>query len=167
LTPRPANGKNPTRIVLDNRLRIPLKCKLLSTMKDAPVLIVTTAKILKIKAKKVKQIINKGAELLGYPQKTKSNLQFLLKYLRKIGVQRLLVEGGPEVISSFIKENLADEIIVYIAPEVAGEKGEADIETALKGLRKDIQLYNVETSKTGIDQKINGFTMNGLKSAGI
>ncbi len=44
LTPRPSRGKKPLRIILDNRLRIPLDCQLLMTAKDIPVLIVTSEK---------------------------------------------------------------------------------------------------------------------------
>ncbi|MFB0524826.1 MAG: bifunctional diaminohydroxyphosphoribosylaminopyrimidine deaminase/5-amino-6-(5-phosphoribosylamino)uracil reductase RibD, partial [Phycisphaerae bacterium] len=44
LTPRPGRGKQPTRIVLDSSLRIPLNCQLLATAKKAPVLILTSEK---------------------------------------------------------------------------------------------------------------------------
>ena len=120
LTPRPSNGKKPLRVVLDSRLRIPLNCRLLATAKDVPVLIVTADNTLRTKVKKAKQIRRAGAELLGFPIGTKSNLKFLLDRLSQRGVQRLLVEGGAAVIGSFLKENLADEIIVYIAPKVLG-----------------------------------------------
>ena len=36
LTPRPASGKKPLRVVLDNHLRIPLNCKLLRTSPGCP-----------------------------------------------------------------------------------------------------------------------------------
>ena len=163
LTPRPGRGKKPIRIVLDNRLRIPLDCKLLVAAKDVPVLIVTYDKTLRTKAQKVKQIVGRGAEILGFPHKTKSNLQFLLKHLGKLGIQRLLVEGGLTVIGSFLKANLADEIIVYIAPDILGDKGAADI----SGLEKEMWLYCVEMKRIGNDIRINGITNNGLKVAGI
>ena len=46
LTPRPAKGRNPLRIVLDSRLRMPLKAKLLEPTKSQT-LIVTTASAFK------------------------------------------------------------------------------------------------------------------------
>ena len=161
LTPRPAHGKKPIRVVLDSRLRVPLDCELLATAKDVPVLIVSVPK--NLKSKKAKQIIGRGAELLGYPQRTKSNLLFLLGQLSNRGVQHLLVEGGPTVIKSFLKENLADEIVVYVAPKILGDKGAADIAGGLP----DVQLHGIDIKVIGGDAKIDGLTTKGLKAAGI
>jgi diaminohydroxyphosphoribosylaminopyrimidine deaminase/5-amino-6-(5-phosphoribosylamino)uracil reductase len=162
LTPRPGNGKKPIRVVLDNRLRIPLDCKLLATAKDVPVLIVTADSTLRKKSQKAKQIVGRGAEILGCPTH-RSNLQFLLTQLSKRGIQRLLVEGGPTVLSSFLKENLADEIIVYVAPKILGDKGTADISESLS----DVQLRFANVKYISDDVKINGLTINGIKAAGI
>ena len=85
-------------------------------------LIVTHDRILRIKAKKAKQIIGRGAEIIACPA-SRSNLQFLLAHLAKRGVQRLLVEGGPTVIGSFLKAKLADEIIIYVSPKILDAKG--------------------------------------------
>ena len=163
LTPRPDTGKKPIRIVLDNHLRIPLNCRLLATTVDAPVLIVTREKTLRTKAKKVKQITSRGAELISCPQK--SNLQFLLGKLSKHGIGHLLVEGGPTVIGSFLKENLADEIVVYIAPMVLGKEGDKNI--GISPIDNNVQMHYLNIKRIGDDIKIDGLTKNGLKAAGI
>jgi diaminohydroxyphosphoribosylaminopyrimidine deaminase/5-amino-6-(5-phosphoribosylamino)uracil reductase len=162
LTPRPALGKKPLRIVLDNHLRIPLNCKLLKTTKDVPVLIVTRAVSLRTKAKKVKQIISRGAEILACPA-SRSNLQFLLTQLGKRGVQRLLVEGGPTVIGSFLKAKLADEVVIYVAPKILDAKGSADISWATNRLH----LCRAGIKHICCDIRINGLTKNGMTAAGI
>jgi diaminohydroxyphosphoribosylaminopyrimidine deaminase/5-amino-6-(5-phosphoribosylamino)uracil reductase len=162
LTPRPSRSKKPLRVVLDSRLRIPLDCQLLSTAKDVPVLIITDSRILRTKAVKAKQIVGRGAEILGCPTH-RSNLQFLLTYLSKRGIQRLLVEGGPTVLGSFLKENLADELVVYVAPKILGDKGAADISESLS----DVPLRCANVKYIGGDIKINGLTINGIKAAGI
>ena len=123
LTPRPALGKKTLRIVLDNHLRIPLNCKLLKTSLDVPLLIVTQTATLRTKAKKAKQIISRGAELLACLA-SRSNLHFIIDELSKRSVQRLLVEGGPTVISSFLKAKLADEVVIYVAPKILDAKAE-------------------------------------------
>jgi diaminohydroxyphosphoribosylaminopyrimidine deaminase/5-amino-6-(5-phosphoribosylamino)uracil reductase len=158
LTPRPSNGKKPIRIVLDNHLRIPLKSQLLATAKDVPVLIVTQSKMLR--TKKAKQIIDRGAELLGCSRK--SNLRFLLGQLSKRGIQRLLVEGGPTVIGSFLKENLADEIIVYIAPRILGAAGCADITKATIEVLKPDFLFWSNIKNIDGDVRISGLTRKGF-----
>jgi diaminohydroxyphosphoribosylaminopyrimidine deaminase/5-amino-6-(5-phosphoribosylamino)uracil reductase len=163
LTPRPDGDKKPIRVVLDNRLRIPLNCKLLATAKKVPVLIVTQNKMLR--TKKAKQIISKGAEILGCAKNPKSNVQILLGQLGKRGIQHLLVEGGAKVIGSFLKENLADEIIVYIAPKLLDKKGNTEIGTSL--IDNYAQMHYVNAKRLGDDIKINGLTANGLKAAGL
>jgi diaminohydroxyphosphoribosylaminopyrimidine deaminase/5-amino-6-(5-phosphoribosylamino)uracil reductase len=162
LTPRPNHGKKPIRVVLDNRLRIPLNSRLLATAKDVPVLIVTDCRILRTKAVKAKQIVGRGAEILGCPTH-RSNLQFLLTHLSKRGIQRLLVEGGPTVLGSFLKANLADELVVYVAPKVLGDKGAANISERLS----DVQLRCANVKYISGDIKINGLTINGIKAAGV
>jgi diaminohydroxyphosphoribosylaminopyrimidine deaminase/5-amino-6-(5-phosphoribosylamino)uracil reductase len=163
LTSRPSHGKKPIRIVLDSRLRIPLDCKLLATAKNVPVLIVTQSRTLRTKAKKAKQIIGRGAELLGCSA-SRSNLNFLLWQLSKRGIQHLLVEGGPTVIGSFLKENLADEIVVYIAPRILGASGNAGIAE-----RPDecVRLCCADVKRIGEDIRINGLTKSGVQAAGI
>jgi diaminohydroxyphosphoribosylaminopyrimidine deaminase / 5-amino-6-(5-phosphoribosylamino)uracil reductase len=162
LTPRPPDGKKPLRIILDNRLRIYLNCKLLKTAQNVPLLIVTQAASLQTKAKKAKQIIGRGAEIIACPA-TRSNLQFLLKQLGKRGIQRLLVEGGPTVISSFLKARLADQIIIYVAPKILGDKGDADISPATN----NFQLCRADIKHIRNDIRITGITENGISAAGI
>ena len=162
LTPRPANGKKPLRIVLDNHLRVPLNCKLLKTASDVPLLIVTQAASLRTKAKKAKQIVGRGAEILACPA-SRSNLQFLLTYLGKLGVRHLLVEGGPTVIGSFLKAKLADEIVIYVAPKILDAKGDADISRAVNNL----QLSRAEIKHIRDDIRITGLTTKGITAAGI
>jgi diaminohydroxyphosphoribosylaminopyrimidine deaminase/5-amino-6-(5-phosphoribosylamino)uracil reductase len=160
LTPRPALGKKPLRIVLDNHLRIPLNCKLLKTAKDVPLLIVTRAATLRTKAKKVKQIVGRGAEILACPA-SQLNLKVLLAQLAKRGIQRLLVEGGPTVIGSFLKANIADEVVIYVAPKILDAKGDADISRAASNLR----LYCAGIKHVCCDIRINGLTSKGLKAS--
>jgi diaminohydroxyphosphoribosylaminopyrimidine deaminase / 5-amino-6-(5-phosphoribosylamino)uracil reductase len=160
LTPRPALGKKPLRIVLDNHLRIPLNCKLLKTSPDVPLLIVTRAVSLRNKAKKAKQIINRGAEILACPA-SQLNLKVLLAQLAKRGIQRLLVEGGPTVINSFLKAKLADEAVIYVAPKILGAKGDANISRAANNLR----LYCAGIKHVCCDIRISGLTSKGLKAA--
>ena len=43
-----------------------------------------------------------------------------LALLARLGIQRLMVEGGSQVITSFIQARLADQLLVTIAPAVVG-----------------------------------------------
>ena len=48
------------------------------------------------------------------------DLPAMLEHLRVQGVQRVFVEGGPAVASSFLRAGLADEVLVYVAPVLLG-----------------------------------------------
>jgi diaminohydroxyphosphoribosylaminopyrimidine deaminase/5-amino-6-(5-phosphoribosylamino)uracil reductase len=161
LTPRPDNGKKPLRIVLDNHLRIPLDYQLLKTACKVPLLIVTQSEALRTKAKKAKQLIGRGAEILACPE-SRSNPKFILEQLAKRGIQRLLVEGGPKVIGSFLKTGFADEIIIYVSPKILGDKGAADISPAIDNLQ--LRLAAVKYIRDDI--RITGLTEAGIEEIG-
>lgn len=108
--------------------------------------------------------MGRGAELLGCPE-SRSNLHFLLNELSKRGIKHLLVEGGPTVVGSFLKDKLADEIVVYVTPKILGNRGAADIAEGLVKLDNDIQLHYVRIKGIGDDVRINGLTKNGIISA--
>ncbi len=168
LTPRPCGGRGVTRIILDNNLRIPLDCKLLATARKEPVLILTTQRAVQSDPEKAQKVKSKGAELLVVPAVYKdSNLRFLLDELSKRGIWPLLVEGGTSVISSFLKENLVDEVRVYIAPKIIGRLGDAGISQALAEINAGIGLHHVDIKHFGEDVCISGLTDNGVKLSGL
>lgn len=159
LTARPSRDKKATRIVLDNNLRIPLDCKLLATTKQAPVLILTTQQALQANPLIVEKLTQKGAEVLAYPeQQGCSNLCFLLEELAKRNVTQLLVEGGPTVIASFLKEQLADEIVVYITPKILGGSASVGINPSMAELTEAVGLHHVEIERFGDDVRLTGLS---------
>lgn len=165
LTARPDRGKQPVRIVLDTDLRILLQCKLLKTVKKAPVLIVAGKNT---NPEKKKKLVEKGAEVLFVPTKRgQCDLKYLLEQLSKRGIAQLLVEGGPRVITSFLKEQLADEIVIYVAPKVLGSKGTAEISRLMVKMAQPGGLYYRETKKFGGDTRITGLTRYAIKHAAL
>jgi diaminohydroxyphosphoribosylaminopyrimidine deaminase/5-amino-6-(5-phosphoribosylamino)uracil reductase len=167
LTARPDKGKQPTRVVLDSHLRIPLDCKLLATAKKTPVMILTNAEAVQAESGKRDQITEKGAEVLVCPYTGRSNLHFLLDELNSRGVSQLLVEGGPTVITSFLREGLADQVVVYIAPKILGGSGSAGISSAMAELTETLALHCVDTRRFGEDIRITGLTEKAINEISI
>jgi len=164
LVPQPMKGRKPLRIVLDSYLRIKLTSRLLRTTKTCPVLIFTKQETILEKSGIADRIIKKGAELVGYPDTHgASNLHHLLDELRHREISEVLVEGGPTVIASFLKERLADEICVYIAPKILAQHGGADIAGRLGELSEAVGLHHVRTQCFGDDVFVSGFTDTALK----
>jgi diaminohydroxyphosphoribosylaminopyrimidine deaminase/5-amino-6-(5-phosphoribosylamino)uracil reductase len=163
LTARPGQGKKLTRIVLDNHLRIPLNCKLIKTAKKSPVLICTREDTIRANPELAEKITKKGAEVLAYPDtEGRSNLQFLLDELSKRGIGHLLIEGGPRVLTSFLKEALADEIVVYIAPKILGALGSVEITGPMAELTQAVRLHYVDIERFGDDVRLTGLTGKAL-----
>ena len=168
LTARPSKSKKSTRIVLDNHLRIPPDCQLLRTATKSPVMIVTRQGTVEANPKVTEKITKKGADLLACPDTPDhSNLVFLLDELSRRGVAHLLVEGGPTVLTSFIKEDLADEMIVYIAPKILGAKGSADITRPMTELVDSVGLSYMNVERFGDDVRLSGLTKKALREISI
>ena len=168
LTPRPSKGKNPTRIVTDSFLRIPLDCKLIKTAKKSPVLIYTNENTVRTNPEIAEKITKKGAELLTYTDtQGRSNLYFLLDELSKRGIAQLLVEGGPTILTSFLKENLADQIVVYIAPKILAAQGSVDIAGPMAQLTQAIGLHHVDIKRFGDDVRLTGVSEKAITDCGI
>ena len=168
LTARPSKGNKATRIVLDNGLRIPLNCQLLRTAKKSPVMIVTRQDAVEANPKVADKMTKKGAELLAYSERPgHSNLVFLLDELSRRGIAHLLVEGGPTVLTSFIKENLADELVVYIAPKILGAQGGAEITQPMAALAESVELRHADIERFGDDVRLSGLTKKAAQEISL
>ncbi len=151
----------PLRIVLDSNLRIPWDCNLITTS-QAPTLIVTTEHTAQIEAEKVEKLRQSGVGILRVAARgERCDIKSVLEYLGKNGVGQLLVEGGPTILASFLKEGLADECVIYIAPEIFGAKGDACITTAFKQIDQAFQLEDVTTNVLDEDVRISGLFPSG------
>ncbi|MGB2862196.1 MAG: bifunctional diaminohydroxyphosphoribosylaminopyrimidine deaminase/5-amino-6-(5-phosphoribosylamino)uracil reductase RibD [Sedimentisphaerales bacterium] len=162
LTARPNKGKKPARIVMDSFLRIPPDCRLLASIDESPVIIFTNHKSVKANPYLAEELSNKGVELLAYPDTGRSNLHYLLAELSNRGISQLLVEGGPTLLTSFLKENIADEIIVYIAPKILGSQSSVGITRPMAELSQAVGLHNVEIERFGDDVCFHGLTEKAM-----
>ena len=110
--------RQPRRIILDSRLRVPLNSYVVSEG-EAATLIVTAKNF--SQRRKFKLLQNRGLKILTLESKKgKINLKKLLQKLYKEGICHILVEGGSEVISSVIEEKLADEMYIFIRGIILG-----------------------------------------------
>jgi diaminohydroxyphosphoribosylaminopyrimidine deaminase/5-amino-6-(5-phosphoribosylamino)uracil reductase len=168
LTTRPSRDKKATRVILDSHLRIPLNCRLLATAKKVPVLIVTSEEAVQTNPDKQEKIVQKGAELLTAPTtQGRADIGFLLDELSRRGIAQLLVEGGPTVISEFLRQRLADEICVYIAPKILGGSGSVDISGPMAELAEAFGLHYVDIKRFGDDVRISGFSKKAIDEISV
>lgn len=149
--------KNPIRIILDSHGRIPIESNVLNTLDIAETIVVVTENARKENIKKIRSI---GAEVIISPLKQgKVDLKFLMDELGKRKIDSILIEGGGEVNFSFLKENLVDKAIFFIAPKlIGGASSKTPVEGEGVGLLKEApQLKNINTFKLGEDVLIEGY----------
>jgi 3,4-dihydroxy 2-butanone 4-phosphate synthase/GTP cyclohydrolase II len=118
LTVREARGRNPQPIVADTHLRIPTDAYLLCEH-PLPLLIAAGEKA---DRQCCGALEARGATVLRLPldRRGRIDLQALVKTLFVRGIRRLMVEGGAEMITSFIREKLVDRMVITIAPVFVG-----------------------------------------------
>ena len=117
LTTRLVAGKNPLRIVLDSRARIPLTAKVLHG--EAKTLLATGAQADPDKLRKLAAMAN--VETLILPcEDGNLSLPSLMTALAERNITSVLVEGGSRVTGSFLDAALADRVYAFIAPKLVG-----------------------------------------------
>jgi len=151
-------GKNPLRIILDSRGRMPFGAKVLDNA--APTLIFAARRSPRPAGEGER--VPEGrvrVERLTVPNTNGHlNLKSILRILADRGIGTLLVEGGGELLTSFLTAGLADEIRLFIAPKLIGGKG-ANTFFGGKGIRSmtdALALEGMSVRKIGPDLMISG-----------
>ena len=110
-----------TRIVLDGRLRIRRRAKLVRTARQTPVLIATTRTALRERRSTADWLGSAGCDVIALPgRRGRIDLPALLDELGRREITNVMVEGGGEVLGAFFDQGLADEALVFVAPKLIG-----------------------------------------------
>ncbi len=115
LTARPPGPRVATRIVLDSTGRLPLAGQLVRTAREVPTLLATTGRL----AARRRLYEEHGVEVLQLPG-ARPEVAALLDELGRRRFTNVLVEGGGEVLGSFLDAAAVDEAHVFIAPRLVG-----------------------------------------------
>ncbi len=108
-------GRQPLRVVLDSRLRMPPRARMLRA--DGRTLVVTGNDDMGL-TNALKQA---GAEVACIPAKQNSiDLKELFKHLVWLEVNEVLVEAGATLCGTLLQQGLVDDLIVYYAPHIMG-----------------------------------------------
>jgi len=151
------SGKDPHRIIVDSKGRIPSDSKILNLKSLAKTIIATTDKI---PEEKITQLKEKGVEVIITPtKKEKVDLPYLFNYLGDKGIDSILVEGGSTLNESIIKENLVDKVVTFIAPKIiGGEKAKTPVSgEGFKYIKDAVELRNINVQTFDEDVMITGY----------
>jgi 3,4-dihydroxy 2-butanone 4-phosphate synthase/GTP cyclohydrolase II len=115
LNVRFAPGEHPQPVILDSKLRTPAKARVFSGEKKPWIFASSLAG-----QEAMQQLVGRGARLERQDTYGKVDLPAGLARLQEWGVSSVMVEGGGEVLASFLSQGLADRLVLTIAPQFLG-----------------------------------------------
>jgi len=148
-------GRNPLRVVLDSNVRIPPEVAVFQEQEKARTLVATTARDAEDKLAALKGM---GLEVLITPPDAdgRVDLGALMKKLGEREITSVLVEGGAETITSFLRLGLADKVIAIIAPKLLGKGTETTGELNITDVNKALKLTFTRVYRSGGDLVVEG-----------
>jgi riboflavin-specific deaminase-like protein len=150
LTVRLVRGRNPLRIIVDSSLNIPVKSKVLQNLSENKTIIATIKKAVDPQFQKMVKL---GAEVIPVAADKQGNvdLKKLLKILAKRNISSVLIEGGAQIITSTLINNLANRLVIVMAPKIIGKGIEAVGDLKINNLDLAKKLSFRKIKKSGED----------------
>ncbi|MFO8057325.1 MAG: bifunctional diaminohydroxyphosphoribosylaminopyrimidine deaminase/5-amino-6-(5-phosphoribosylamino)uracil reductase RibD [bacterium] len=163
LTVRRQGGKNrhPRPVVLSSKLDFPLKSNFMSAGgEDGP--LIFTSKVAGVK--KIKSFRQAGAEveIIKKDRSGGLDLKEIMKQLGERQIASVLLEGGGGLFSSFLRANMADEVVMFFAPRMlAGDGIPLTRGTGPRKMEDALLLDDLSSRRLGEDIMITGRVING------
>ncbi len=142
------------RVILDNRLNIPVSSTLVATAGETPTIVFTNRR----DDQKIEELKQNGVEVIE-TERGGRDLNGVLAELKRRDLQSVLVEGGTEVAGSFCDARLVDKITFIAAPIIIGgrEAPNAIGGAGASNMSEALRLTDVVTTKLGDDIEITGY----------
>lgn len=115
---RNSKVRQPIRVIMDSRLRIPLTAQVLRGTIEQPTIVATTRQAPKTKIQHLK---NKGIGVFIFPLANgQVSFAACLRRLGRIGMTSVLLEGGSALNASALKRRMVEKVMLYISPKLLG-----------------------------------------------
>lgn len=155
LTVRLVKGKQPVRIIVDSRLRLPLDARVLQNQDKAGTIVATT----EAASRKKRTALDKlGIEtiLVDADIHQRVDLDKLMVELGKRDISSVLVEGGAALITSVLRQRLADRLVVVVAPKIVGKGIEAVGDLGIRTMDDAMKISVRQVTRKGGDLVLDG-----------
>ncbi|MFN8575316.1 MAG: bifunctional diaminohydroxyphosphoribosylaminopyrimidine deaminase/5-amino-6-(5-phosphoribosylamino)uracil reductase RibD [Candidatus Sericytochromatia bacterium] len=138
-------GRNPKRVLIDSNLLIPMDYQLVTDELVKNTYIFTSEKADKEKVKKLKDI---GINIIEFQSKNNYiSLKEVFDKLYEFKIYSVMVEGGSKLVTQIIRENLFDEIMIFIAPKIVGEGISSIGDINVRDINKSLEFDNINYFK--------------------
>jgi diaminohydroxyphosphoribosylaminopyrimidine deaminase / 5-amino-6-(5-phosphoribosylamino)uracil reductase len=149
LTVRKFGSRQPLRMVLDSRLRLPVDAKILQQAGDTCIAYIGDDNPLAEPLQKA------GAELVSMPADNgRVDLAAVMKWLAERQCNEVLLECGPRLAGAMLEQQLIDELVVYMAPILMGSNARPLFDLPLAQMSEKVQLDITEIRAVGDDWRI-------------
>lgn len=108
---------NPKRIIVDSRARTPLSSFVVKSAGRTPTIVATTRRAPRARVERLRRA---GVTVLRCGRGPQVSLPLLLARLWKMGVRKLLLEGGGTLNWSMLSQGLVDQLSIAISPRILG-----------------------------------------------
>ncbi len=153
--------KNPVRVIVDSRGRLPEDSALVKHVEDSPVILAVTELA---PPEKLESLSRLGVEIVrGQSRDNRVRLKELLRVLGERQITHLLVEGGSTLNYQLLKEELIDKTLFFIAPKIIGGAG-APTPVGGEGVELMEDAYgmlDVQVKTLGEDILVTGYLDKG------
>lgn len=150
LTCRLPFSTSPHRIILDSNLRTPLEAEVAATAN----IVSTTIYVLPgVAENRRDEFARLGVEIVeGLPDSAgRLEIRAVLSDLYRRGIRSTLVEGGGGVITSCLRENLVDRMVVVMAPMLIGTGVSSVGDLGIRSLSDAVRGHTVRVGQYGED----------------
>ena len=150
LTVRDAWGRSPVRVLLDSSLSVASSSKIFG-----PSSIVFTGE--SASRERAELVEATGADVVRVQSGENGlSLSEILAELVRRGICTLLVEGGPEIHSSFLREGVADALSLFVAPRIMGQGKTFAGGVSISCMGETISVKECSVRRTGRDFLLEG-----------
>lgn len=150
----PGRPSHPLRVVLDSRLRLPLRLQLFQEQGRLPTVVYCTAAAT---AARRAQLAKAGvAVVVAGQERVEPKLVLSDLYARE--VMHLLIEGGGTVAASFVEAGLVDRVAIFVAPLIIGGRSAPSLlgGDGFATLAEAMRLERLESRRLGDDLLLSG-----------
>lgn len=144
--------RQPLRVVLDSQLKMPLESRIIGS--DQRLVVFTLSQDLD----KVSALIEAGAEVIQQTGNARGQLDLVLvlQELAKWQCNEVLVEAGQILSGAFLQSGLVDELAVFYAGSLLGDKGKSMFEFDAPLPFEEKYEYRVsDVAMVGPDVRVN------------
>lgn len=156
LTVRRVRGCQPFRIILSSSLRFGAGRKLVESPVRFPTIVVSTKAAISRAGKKqwAKNVMFLEVKSDG---RGKLNLKEFLRKMASFSIKSILVEGGPTLVTSFLKSGLADKVVIINASMFIGHGTQSVGDLGVTKIGETLKLERVQMQTVGKDFVFTGY----------